>query len=133
VPHGRADEPIEKRARREPGCEHQIRRVRRIASKASSGPARVLDRPGTSPRELRAEPLDALERSAAPGLIWLLASWLPPGALLDRLIRRARAARPEIGAKDGVTPGAWSWRFAHELCDELESTRPLQARRAAGA
>src|SRR3981189_3713196 len=25
VPHGRADEPIEKRARREPGCEHQIR------------------------------------------------------------------------------------------------------------
>jgi len=26
----------------------------------------------------------------------------------------------EIGAKDGVTPGAWSWRFAHEFCEEIE-------------
>jgi hypothetical protein len=64
--------------------------------------------------------LDAFEaiRRTRPDLV--LASWLPPGALLDRLIRAPVRHVLEIGAKDGVTPGAWSWRFAHEICDELE-------------
>jgi len=26
----------------------------------------------------------------------------------------------EIGARGGVTPGAWNWRFAHEFCEDLE-------------
>ena len=64
--------------------------------------------------------LDAFEaiRRTRPDLV--LAAWLPPGALLDRLIRAPVRHVLEIGAKDGVTPSAWSWRFAHELRDELE-------------
>lgn len=47
----------------------------------------------------------------------VLASWLPPGKLLDSLIRSPARYVLEIGAPDGVTPGAWSWRFAHEFCE----------------
>ena len=66
---------------------------------------------------LRLEALDAIRRMR-PDLV--LASWLPPGRLLDRLIRAPVRYVLEIGAKDGVTPGAWSWRFAHEFCEEVE-------------
>jgi hypothetical protein len=66
------------------------------------------------------ERLDALVaiRRTRPDLV--LASWLPPGTLLDRLIRAPVRHVLEIGAKGGVTPGAWSWRFAHEFCEDLE-------------
>jgi len=66
---------------------------------------------------LRVDALAAIRRTR-PDLV--LASWLPPGRLLDRLIRAPVRYVLEIGAKDGVTPGAWSWRFAHEFCEEIE-------------
>jgi len=66
---------------------------------------------------LRVDALAAIRRTR-PDLV--LASWLPPGRFLDRLIRAPVRYVLEIGAKDGVTPGAWSWRFAHEFCDEIE-------------
>ena len=80
---------------------------------------RAVDVPGVrlGRSVLRLDALEAIRRTR-PDLV--LASWLPPGALLDRLIRAPVRHVLEIGAKDGVTPGAWSWRFAHELCDELE-------------
>jgi hypothetical protein len=64
--------------------------------------------------------LDALAaiRRTRPELV--LACWLPPGRLLERLIRAPVLYVLEIGAKGGVTPGAWSWRFAHEFCEEVE-------------
>jgi len=64
--------------------------------------------------------MDALAavRRTKPDLV--LASWLPPGTLLERLIRAPVRYVLEIGAKDGVTPGAWSWRFAHDFCEGLE-------------
>jgi hypothetical protein len=64
--------------------------------------------------------LDALEaiRRTRPDLV--LASWLPPGKVLERLIRAPVRHVLEIGAKGGVTPGAWNWRFAHEFCEEVE-------------
>lgn len=66
---------------------------------------------------LRLDALAAIRRTR-PDLV--LASWLPPGALLERLVRAPLRYVLEIGAKDGVTPGAWSWRFAHEFCEEIE-------------
>ena len=64
----------------------------------------------------------------------VLASWLPPGDLLERLIRAPVRHVLEIGAKDAVTPGAWNWRYAHEFCEEIErlarcrlDERPRQA------
>ena len=66
---------------------------------------------------LRLDALAAIRRTR-PDLV--LASWLPPGALLERLVRAPVRYVLEIGAKDGVTPGAWSWRFAHEFCEEVE-------------
>ena len=64
--------------------------------------------------------LDALEaiRRTRPDLV--LACWLPPGKLLERLIRAPVRYVLEIGAKGGVTPGAWNWRFAHDFCEDLE-------------
>ncbi len=47
----------------------------------------------------------------------VLAAWLPPGPLLDRLIRAEVAYVLELGAPAGVTPSAWSWRFAHEFIE----------------
>jgi hypothetical protein len=75
--------------------------------------------PGVRPGDevLRLDALSAVRRTR-PDLV--LACWLPPGPLLDRLIRAPVRHVLEIGAKDGVTPGAWSWRHAHEFCDELE-------------
>jgi len=57
-------------------------------------------------------------RRMRPDLV--LACWLPPGNLLSRLIRAPVRHVLEIGAKDGATPGAWNWRFAHQFCEELE-------------
>lgn len=74
-------------------------------------------RPG--PEVLRLDALSAIRRTR-PHLV--LASWLPPGTLLERLIRAPVRHVLEIGAKDGVTPGAWSWRYAHEFCEELEQS-----------
>ena len=85
---------------------------------------------------LRLDALAAIRRTR-PDLV--LASWLPPGALLERLVRAPVRYVLEIGAKDGVTPGAWSWRFAHEFCEEVERSarcrldeRPGRTRRPAG-
>lgn len=80
---------------------------------------RGLNVPGVrlGPSVLRLEALDAVRR-VRPDLV--LAAWLPPGTLLDRLIRAPVRHVLEIGAKGGVTPGAWSWRFRHEFCEELE-------------
>ena len=77
--------------------------------------------PGVRPASpvLRLDALAAI-RKLRPDLV--LASWLPPGNLLDRLIRAPVRHVLEIGAKDGVTPGAWSWRYAHEFCEELEES-----------
>jgi hypothetical protein len=72
-------------------------------------------RPG--PEILRLDALAAIRRTR-PDLV--LASWLPPGDLLERLIRAPVRHVLEIGAGGGVTPGAWSWRYAHEFCEELE-------------
>ncbi|HYS09681.1 MAG TPA: hypothetical protein VEP66_13100 [Myxococcales bacterium] len=69
------------------------------------------------PSVLRLDALEAIRRTK-PDLV--LASWLPPGKLLERLIRAPVRQVLEIGAKDGVTPGAWSWRFAHDFCEDLE-------------
>ena len=61
-------------------------------------------------------------RSLAPDVV--LASWLPPGTLLDRLIRADVRYVLEVGAAGDVTAGgAWSWRFAHDTCEgALESS-----------
>ena len=75
--------------------------------------------PGVRPGRdvLRLDALAAIRRTR-PQLV--LACWLPPDTLLERLIRAPVRHVLEIGAKDGVTPGAWSWRYAHEFCEELE-------------
>jgi hypothetical protein len=80
---------------------------------------RGVDVPGVrlGPSVLRLAALGAVRRTR-PDLV--LASWLPPGPLLERLIRSPVRFVLEIGAKGGVTPGAWSWRFAHEFCDDIE-------------
>jgi hypothetical protein len=72
-----------------------------------------------SPEVLRLDAVAAIRRHR-PDLV--LACWLPPGDLLERLIRAPVRHVLEIGAKDGVTPGAWSWRYAHEFCEELEAS-----------
>ena len=53
----------------------------------------------------------------------IIAAWLPPtGPLLGSLIRSPVRFVMDVGAAGGVTPGAWNWRYAHELCDgPLES------------
>ena len=57
----------------------------------------------------------AIERFQ-PDLV--LGVWLPPtGQLLSRLIRSPVRYVLDVGAAGGVTPGAWHWRFAHELCE----------------
>lgn len=62
----------------------------------------------------RVAALPAIEKHS-PDLV--LAAWLPPGPLLDRLIRAPVAYVLELGAPAGVTPSAWSWRFAHEFLE----------------
>ncbi|MDB4985854.1 MAG: hypothetical protein JWN04_1032 [Myxococcaceae bacterium] len=53
----------------------------------------------------------------------VLCSWLPPGHLLDALIRSPVRYVLELGAGSGVTASAYSWRFAHEFLEgPLEQT-----------
>lgn len=68
--------------------------------------------------------VERLEARAAiamhkPDLV--LASWLPPKFALSQVLRRDVNYLFEIGAAGGVTPGAWNWRYAHDLC-----TGPLE-------
>lgn len=51
----------------------------------------------------------------------VLASWLPPGPLLDEIICSDVMWVLDVGAAGGVTTSAWSWRFDH---DQLEG--PLE-------
>lgn len=52
----------------------------------------------------------------------VLASWLPPGPMLDTLVRSPVRFVLDVGAAGGVTASQWSWRFAHDFCDgPLES------------
>jgi hypothetical protein len=51
----------------------------------------------------------------------VIASWLPPGPLLSRIIRAPCRFVIDIGAGGGVTAeGAWDWRFNHEFLDQAE-------------
>ena len=54
-------------------------------------------------------------KTLKPDLV--LASWLPPGPLLDRLIRSDVRWVLDVGAAGGVTTSAWSWRFDHDQLD----------------
>jgi hypothetical protein len=50
----------------------------------------------------------------------VLASWIPPGPLLGRIIRAAPLVL-EIGAGSGITGDIRCWRYPHEFCDELDA------------
>ncbi len=63
---------------------------------------------------LRMDALRAIQ-TVRPQLV--LASWIPPGPLLARLIRSPVKYVLEIGAGSGITGDASCWRFAHEFCD----------------
>jgi len=62
-------------------------------------------------------------RKFQPDLV--LCAWLPPGHLLDSLVRADVRYVLEIGAGPGVTGSAYSWRFAHEF---LEGSLAARAR-----
>jgi SAM-dependent methyltransferase len=63
------------------------------------------------------ERLDAARaiRRHQPELV--LCSWLPPGHMLDALVRSRAQYVLEIGAGNGITGSAYSWRFAHEFLE----------------
>ena len=65
--------------------------------------------------------IGALEaiREHAPDLV--LASWLPPGPLLSKLIKAPVQWVLEIGGGSGITGDASCWRFEHDFCDELDA------------
>ncbi len=71
--------------------------------------------PGEGVRKLEAR---AAIAEFKPDLV--LASWLPPGPTLARLIKSQVRYVLEIGAGSGITGDARCWRFEHEFCDELE-------------
>jgi hypothetical protein len=64
--------------------------------------------------------LDALEavKKLRPDLV--LASWLPPGPLLVKLVKAAPMLL-EIGAGSGITGDIRAWRYDHDFCDELDA------------
>jgi hypothetical protein len=66
---------------------------------------------------LRLEARDAIRRFK-PDLV--LASWLPPGPLLGRIVREARLVL-EIGAGSGITGDIRCWKYPHQFCDELDA------------
>jgi hypothetical protein len=68
------------------------------------------------------ETRDALEAIALYKPALVLAAWLPPDDLLEQLIRAEVPYVLEIGASDGATPGAWTWRFAHDFWEGPEAT-----------
>ncbi len=63
----------------------------------------------------------AAVRRFSPDVV--LCAWLPPGPMLDGLIRSNVRYVLEIGAGGGVTASAYSWRFAHEFLDGPIETR----------
>jgi hypothetical protein len=68
----------------------------------------------------RADAARAIRRHR-PELV--LCSWLPPGPMLDVLVRSQVRYVLELGAGSGVTGSAYSWRFAHEFLEgRLEQT-----------
>ena len=75
--------------------------------------------PGLSPGAgvLRMSAVAAIRRFR-PDLV--LASWLPPGPLLLRVIRAAPAVL-EIGAGSGITGDIGAWRHPHEFLDDVEA------------
>lgn len=83
---------------------------------------RGVDVPGLrlGPHVIKCSAAHAIARFE-PALV--LCSWLPPGHLLDGLVRQNVRYVLEIGAEHGVTASPYSWRFAHEF---LEG--PLEAR-----
>jgi hypothetical protein len=64
--------------------------------------------------------LDALAaiRELKPDLV--LATWLPPGPLLGRIIRAAPRVL-EIGAGSGITGDIRCWRYEHDFLDDLDA------------
>ena len=70
------------------------------------------------PRVVRREAVAAI-CALRPDVV--LAAWLPPGKLFDRLVRAPCRFLVEIGADGGVSgQGEWGWRFAHAFEPELE-------------
>ena len=69
------------------------------------------------PDVLRLEATEAI-RMLQPDLV--LASWLPPGPLLGRIIRAAPFVL-EIGAGSGITGDIRCWRYPHEFCEDLDA------------
>ena len=57
-------------------------------------------------------------RRFKPDLV--LASWIPPGPLLGRIIRAAPLVL-EIGAGSGITGDIRCWRYPHEFLDDLDA------------
>ena len=50
----------------------------------------------------------------------VLASWLPPGPLLGKVIRASKEVI-EIGAGSGVTGNIRCWRYPHDFLEELDA------------
>jgi len=63
----------------------------------------------------------AAVRRFRPDLV--LCAWLPPGNLLDSLVRAEVRYVLEIGAGHGITGSAYSWRFAHEFLEGALAAR----------
>ncbi len=68
------------------------------------------------PGVLRLDALAAI-RKLRPDLV--LASWIPPGPLLGRIVRAAPLVL-EIGAGSGITGDIRCWRYPHEFCEDVE-------------
>ncbi len=66
---------------------------------------------------LRLEAIAAI-RKLKPDLV--LASWIPPGPLLGRIIRAAPLVL-EIGAGSGITGDIRCWKYEHEFLDDLDA------------
>lgn len=69
------------------------------------------------PGVLRLDAISAI-RKLRPDLV--LASWIPPGPLLGRIVRAAPLVL-EIGAGSGITGDIRCWRYPHEFCEDLEA------------
>ena len=74
---------------------------------------------GLKPGEgvLRLGAVEAI-RTLKPDLV--LASWVPPGPLLGKIIRAAPGVL-EIGAGSGITGDIRCWRYPHDFCEELDA------------
>ena len=63
-------------------------------------------------------PAEAAIRRFRPDLV--LASWLPPGPLLARVVRLAPRVL-EIGAGSGITGDIRAWKHPHQFLEELDA------------